>query len=129
MGRDVSATCGKPKETSTGTHRADEKDAMPVGTSAQKARYTFVMKSWFVYILRCADGTLYTGVTTDVARRLLEHNDSVLGAKYTRARRPVTLAYQESLPTRSEACIREAAIKKLSREEKEERVIRPGNRS
>jgi putative endonuclease len=73
---------------------------------------------WFVYILRCADDTLYTGVTTDVARRVAEHNDSPKGAKYTRVRRPVALAHQEAFPDRSQACVREAAIKKLSREEK-----------
>ena len=74
--------------------------------------------AWYVYILTCADGTLYTGVTTDLTRRLEEHNTSPKGAKYTRVRRPVTLAHTEAFTTRSEACIREAAIKKLSREEK-----------
>jgi putative endonuclease len=76
------------------------------------------MKDWFVYVLRCADGTLYTGVTTDVARRVEEHNASTKGAKYTRVRRPVALAHAELFPDRSQACAREAAIKKLSREEK-----------
>lgn len=76
------------------------------------------MQEWFVYVLTCADGTLYTGVTTDVARRVEEHNVSPKGAKYTRIRRPVSLAYQESFPDRSSACAREAAIKKLSRGEK-----------
>lgn len=71
---------------------------------------------WFVYILRCADDSLYTGVTCDIARRVLEHNENnQLGARYTRARRPVTLVYQESAESRSEACKREAAIKRLSR--------------
>ncbi|HEY1041950.1 MAG TPA: GIY-YIG nuclease family protein [Candidatus Paceibacterota bacterium] len=74
---------------------------------------------WYVYLLRCADGTLYTGVTTDIERRMKEHNESREGAKYTRARRPVSLAHQETFPTRSEACAREAAIKKLSKGEKE----------
>ncbi len=73
---------------------------------------------WYVYILTCADGTLYTGVTTDLTRRLEEHNTSPKGAKYTRVRRPVVLVHQEAFDTRSEACIREAAIKKLTREEK-----------
>ncbi len=76
------------------------------------------MKEWFVYVLRCADGTLYTGVTTDVARRVEEHNASPKGAKYTRVRRPVSLAHHEAFPDRSAACVREAAIKKLSRGEK-----------
>ncbi|TRX53962.1 GIY-YIG nuclease family protein [Thalassomonas sp. M1454] len=72
--------------------------------------------SWFVYILRCADDTLYTGVTVDVTRRMKEHNEGgVKSAKYTRHRRPITLMYQESCQDRSTACKREAAIKKLSR--------------
>ena len=77
-------------------------------------------KSWFVYILRCADQTLYTGIAQDTARRLIEHNeDNRLAARYTRARRPVQLVYSESQPTRSAAAQREAAIKQLSRIEKE----------
>lgn len=75
-------------------------------------------RTWYVYILRCADDTLYTGVTVDVVRRVEEHNDSLKGAKYTRSRRPLTLTYTEAFPTRSAACAREAAIKKLSRDEK-----------
>jgi putative endonuclease len=72
--------------------------------------------AWFVYMLRCADGTLYTGITTDVDRRLAEHNgDQGLGARYTRSRRPVTLAYVESAGDRAEAARREAAIKQLDR--------------
>ncbi len=74
--------------------------------------------SWFVYILRCADKTLYTGVTTDVTRRIKEHN-AVKGAKYTRVRQPVSLVYQETHKDRSSAQVREAAIKKLSRQQKE----------
>ena len=69
------------------------------------------------YILRCADGTLYTGWTNDLDKRVRMHN-SGRGAKYTRSRRPVELAYYECFETRSEAMQREAAIKKLSREEK-----------
>ena len=71
---------------------------------------------WYVYILRCADGTLYTGVTTDTERRTNEHNQSNrLGAKYTRVRRPVSLVYRESCDSRSDACKREAQIKALPR--------------
>ena len=74
---------------------------------------------WAVYILRCADDTLYTGVTKDVDKRLTEHNtDNAKGAKYTRARRPVVLVYQEACESRSAACKRESAIKKLARGEK-----------
>ncbi len=73
---------------------------------------------WFVYILRCADNTLYTGICKDVARRLKEHNTSSKGARYTRSRRPVTLVHVEQQASRSEAAQREAAIKKLSRKQK-----------
>lgn len=69
------------------------------------------------YILLCADGTLYTGWTSDIEKRLAAHNAG-RGAKYTRGRRPVTLLYSEACATKSEAMSREAAIKKLSREEK-----------
>ena len=73
--------------------------------------------AWFVYILRCGDGSLYTGCTDDVQRRLAVHR-SGKGAKYTRSRLPVELAYQEAVPDRSAALRREAAIKKLTRQEK-----------
>ncbi len=72
----------------------------------------------WVYIVECSDGTYYTGYTTDVKRRLKEHNDSPKGAKYTRARRPVTLCYQASYETRKEACQREYQIKKMTRQQK-----------
>ena len=78
---------------------------------------------WAVYIVRCANETLYTGITTDVDRRIGEHNGSHDGgARYTRARRPVTLVYVEILKSRSEAAKREFEIKRLSREEKEELI-------
>lgn len=78
------------------------------------------MKSgdWYVYILKCADDTLYTGITTDTDRRLNEHNQAKIGAKYTKVRRPVTLVYTEICHSRMEAAKREACIKKLSRQEK-----------
>ena len=83
---------------------------------------------WFVYMLRCADGSLYTGYTDDVQRRLATHQ-SGKGAKYTRSRLPVELAYWEELPDKSAALRREAAIKRLSRERKlkliEEKEERP----
>jgi putative endonuclease len=78
------------------------------------------MPAWYVYILNCADNTLYTGIATDVERRLQEHNsDNKTGAKYTRARRPVTLVYQEQCISRSEAAKREYQIKQLDRRAKE----------
>jgi len=75
--------------------------------------------AWCVYMLHCADGSLYTGITTDVARRVAEHNgDSGLGARYTRSRRPVALVYVESADSRAQASRREAAIKRLDRARK-----------
>lgn len=72
---------------------------------------------WFVYILRCGDGTLYTGITDDVEKRLAVHQAGK-GAKYTRGRGPLELAYVEEQPDKSAALRREIAIKKLSRKEK-----------
>lgn len=74
---------------------------------------------YHVYILRCSDTTLYTGITTDVEKRLDEHNTSPKGAKYTRTRRPVSLVYRETCGTKSDALKREIAIKKMSRTQKE----------
>lgn len=74
-------------------------------------------KKWFVYILRCADGTLYTGMTDDVARRVEVHN-SGKGAKYTRGRIPVEAVYSEECESYSAALKREYAIKQLTRQEK-----------
>ncbi|KKS65453.1 MAG: Endo/excinuclease amino terminal domain protein [candidate division WWE3 bacterium GW2011_GWB1_42_6] len=73
---------------------------------------------YFLYILLCADNTLYTGITTNLPRRLKEHNSPKIGAKYTRARRPVKLVYSASFPDRSSALIAESQIKKLSRLQK-----------
>ncbi|HIQ37808.1 MAG TPA: GIY-YIG nuclease family protein [Desulfocapsa sulfexigens] len=78
--------------------------------------------SWFVYILRCSDTSLYTGITTDLTQRLHEHNHNDKGAKYTRGRRPVSLVYQEKSVSRSEASKREYRIKKLSKKKKEQMV-------
>lgn len=74
-------------------------------------------KRWFVYILRCADGTFYTGMTDDVIRREAVHN-SGKGAKYTRGRTPVQVVYSEECESYSAALKREYAIKKLRRQEK-----------
>ena len=81
--------------------------------------------AWFVYILRCSDDSLYTGVAKDLERRLDEHNSSSLGAKYTRARRPVSLVYREESVSRSDACKREAEIKKLPRHRKLKLISQP----
>lgn len=73
---------------------------------------------YYLYILRCSDKTLYTGITTDLKRRLNEHNSSPLGAKYTSSRRPVELVYFKKFQDRSSASKHEYTIKQLSREEK-----------
>ena len=73
--------------------------------------------TWWCYMIRCADETLYTGITNDLQRRIDAHNAGT-ASKYTRVRRPVDLAYAEPHPARSEASKREAAIKRLSREAK-----------
>ena len=75
------------------------------------------MKPWFVYIAKCTDGTLYTGIAVDVQARIKAHNEG-LGAKYTKPRRPVKLLYQEEHSNQSEAAKRELEIKKLSRKQK-----------
>jgi len=74
--------------------------------------------SYTLYMLQCSDGTYYTGITTDIVRRLSEHNTSPKGAKYTRSRRPVTLIYQERWIDKPSAMRREKEIKKLSRLQK-----------
>ena len=73
---------------------------------------------WFVYILKCADNTLYTGITTDINRRLHEHNCTKKGAKYTRSRRPVEIVATCVVKSRSSALRLESKIKSLKRREK-----------
>jgi len=73
---------------------------------------------YYLYILECSDKTLYTGITVDLRRRLSEHNNSKLGAKYTLARRPLKLVYAEKFRNRSLASKEESRIKKLARQEK-----------
>ncbi|MBI4376413.1 MAG: GIY-YIG nuclease family protein [Elusimicrobia bacterium] len=78
---------------------------------------------WSVYMLRCADGSLYTGIAKDVGARLAQHSKGK-GAAYTRSRLPVALAYAETGFTRSQALVREARLKGLARKEKE-KLLRP----
>lgn len=73
---------------------------------------------WWVYIVECSDQSLYTGITTDIDRRIIEHNTSNRGAKYTRSKRPVSLVYKEQCENRSIASKREHQIKKLKRADK-----------
>ena len=77
------------------------------------------MNNWVIYIVRCSDKSLYTGITKNIERRIDEHNNGKVGAIYTRARRPVKLVYTESCKTRSDAAKREIEIKKLCKKEKE----------
>lgn len=84
------------------------------------------MSTWYVYILECADASFYTGIATDLERRICEHNgEGSVGAKYTRGRRPVILAYQEIVSSRSEALIRENEIKRMTRREKQRLLTGP----
>lgn len=76
-------------------------------------------KKWFVYVVRCKDNSLYTGITTDIRRRVNEHNDSKCGAKYTRSRRPVMLVYHCEFSSRSDALRAEYLFKQLDKESKE----------
>ena len=78
---------------------------------------------YYLYILKCADKTLYAGITTNIKRRLAEHNSSALGAKYTRVRRPMKLVYNKKFKNRSLALRAEAKIKKLSHLEKLELIL------
>ena len=77
--------------------------------------------AWYVYILRCGDGTLYTGITDDILRRLAAHRAG-RGAKYTRGRGPLELVYQEQVPDKPAALRREVAVKRLKRAEKEQLI-------
>ena len=82
------------------------------------------MDTWIVYMVRCADGSLYTGIARDVVRRVAEHNsNNLLASRYTRARRPVALVYQEKRKSRSAASKREHEIKQMKRKEKEALIL------
>lgn len=78
-------------------------------------------EEWSLYILRCKDGTLYTGITKDIDKRLMKHNNGT-ASHYTRPRRPVELVYQESCAGRIQALMRECAVKAFSRKKKEELI-------
>lgn len=83
---------------------------------------------WFVYILKCSDGSFYTGVCKDVDRRVEEHSSSNKAAKYTRARRPLELVFYSRHRNRASACQREAEIKNLRRSEKEDLITTSKNK-
>ncbi len=81
------------------------------------------MSIYFFYLLRCNDGSLYAGITTDVTRRLVEHNSaSIKASKYTRSRQPVKMVYQEKLSSRSKALKRKAEVKKWRKTQKEKLI-------
>ena len=86
------------------------------------------MDKWFMYVVRCADGSLYAGVTKNLKRRILEHNYGMRGAKYTRSRRPVEVVYEEECDDHSDALKKEWAFKKLSKTRKERRVAESKNK-
>ena len=78
-----------------------------------------MIKTWYTYFVRCNDNSVYAGITTELARRVDEHNSSVLGAKYTRNKRPVSLVYFETSESRSQASKKEYALKRLTKKQKE----------
>ncbi len=82
-----------------------------------------IRQLWFVYMVLCSDKTFYTGITTDITRRITEHNCNRRGAKYTRSRRPVKLVYQECYENRSAASQREYILKHLSPRQKQQLLI------
>ena len=86
------------------------------------------MDKWILYIVRCSDGSLYTGVTKNLKRRILEHNYGMRGAKYTRSRRPVEVVYEEECSDHSDALKKEWAFKRLSKTRKERRVAESKNK-
>jgi len=81
-----------------------------------------IKEKWFLYILRCQDGSFYTGVTNDIERRVTMHN-SGRASRYTRSRRPVELLYQETCGSRTQALVRECFVKTYSRPEKEKLIF------
>lgn len=100
--------------TGGAARRADTGYFTPMPRPAHRPKAAPSGGGWLVYLMRCADGSLYTGVATDVARRLKQHNAGT-ASRYTRSRRPVELVYYEAQPSRSAALRREAAIKALDR--------------
>jgi putative endonuclease len=98
---------------------------IPTGTGLQFFNNTITLEKddfYTLYMLECADNTLYTGIAKEAEKRLVEHNDSPKGAKYTKARRPVTLVYEEKHRSKSSALKRELEIKKMTRSQKEKLI-------
>jgi len=100
-------------------------EEMPRASNKRNPDQLKKTSSYYVYVMKCADKTLYVGITTDLVRRLSEHNTSKKGARYTKMRRPVHLLYSEKCLNRSEALKREGEIKSWSRERKLEFLAKP----
>ncbi|UXK08476.1 GIY-YIG nuclease family protein [Shewanella putrefaciens] len=114
---DLAIETANPDHLASSEQRASQAQAV---TSDQGATSEIVQVSmWYLYLIRCANGHLYTGITTDVARRFKDHqSNGPKAAKYLRGKGPLTLMYQEQVGTRSDALRREIAVKKLSRNQK-----------
>lgn len=85
--------------------------------------------TWFTYLVRCNDNSLYAGITTDIQRRVSEHNSATKGAKYTRHKQPVALVYYETTSSRSLAAKREYQLKQLTKQQKEALIASFGQKS
>src|SRR5581483_5816014 len=112
--------CGRwswPSSTGGAACRTDTGYPSSMPTKARRPKARPSGDGWFVYLVRCADGSLYTGIARDVARRCQRHNGGT-ASRYTRSRRPVELVYHEAHPSQSSALKREAAIKAMDRREK-----------
>ncbi len=102
------------------SHSLEKTLASPEGTQ-QVCKSPFSNMPWFLYLVKCRDGSLYTGITTDISRRLKEHN-AQKGAFYTQNKTPVELVYQEAMANQSQASKRESQIKRLTRAQKLELI-------
>ncbi|MEI8601791.1 GIY-YIG nuclease family protein [Shewanella sp. PP-Sp27a-2] len=108
-----------PVTSAVTTKKEDALNPVPLNSAPLKPTPIKSSSLWYLYLVRCANGHLYTGVTTDIARRFSEHQSGgIKSAKYLRGKGPLTLMYQEQVGTRSDALKREIAVKKLSRAQK-----------
>ena len=123
--RDRVKTCAITIHTSRRTLSQSDKSGILLLNRAKWARIIWVLFMNYTYIVKCSDGSLYTGWTNDLEKRIRAHNDGK-GAKYTKSRRPVVLAYYEEFQTKEEAMRREWEIKQLDREQKM-KMIREGH--
>ena len=117
---DVDDCDGAQAQDESGQHQKEPNEFDPIHSGPIVAHRATLLLSvpWCVYLVRCKDGSLYTGIAKDVAARVARHNAGT-GAKYTRSRLPVTLAYEKKMKNETAARKREAAIKRLTKAEKE----------